>query len=47
MKVVDNFGPDANLRNFKPLYMYDFFQLAQNVVLRAKISKFGPKMSIF
>ena len=25
-------GPDANLRNFKPLYIYDFFQLAQNVV---------------
>ena len=34
-------GPTANLRNFKPLYIYVFFQLAQNVVLRAKISNFG------
>ena len=40
-------GPTANLCLFKPLYIYDFFQLAQNVVLRAKISNFGPKMSIF
>ena len=40
-------GPDANLRNFKHLYKYDFFQLAQNVVIRAKISNFGQKFPIF